>query len=197
MRLFDISVSSSYDWGLTVGEEARKTWKQKLLSGFWDKYCSGKGLDIGYAGYIPDVTPILPSALGIDLNTPGYNGRTLPFTDNSQDYVYSSHFLEHVADYKNMIQEMFRVTKKGGNIIIVIPHKYLYERKETLPSKWNEDHKRFYTPASLLKEIEESLTPNTYRVRHMCDNDKDHIYGVPVEIHASGCYELEIVLEKL
>lgn len=185
-----------------VGEESRKTWLQKAncARGFFYKYMGGrnaKGLDIGYAGYLENVTPILPTAIGVDLNTPGYDGRTLPFLDNSQDYVYSSHCLEHISDRKQSIREWYRVTKVNSYIIIIVPLQWLYERKESLPSHWNADHKIFFTSSSILKEIEEALPINSFRIRHLRENDEDHIYNIPVEIHASGSYDVEIVLEKI
>ncbi len=192
-----ISPCTSDEYAKNVGEESRKTWINKFETGFFKKYMSGKGLDIGGTGYLENVHAILPSAIIVGLDYPGYNGRTLPFADNSQDYVYSSHMLEHVSDYKNMIQEQFRVTKPNGHIVIVVPHKFLYEKKEELPSIWNQDHKRFYTPASLLKEIEDSLQPNTYRIRHLQDNDLHHDYQQSAEEHSKGQYECEVVIQKL
>ncbi len=60
--------------------EARKTIAAKERSGFVAKYLSGANiLDIGYRGYLEDVVPIVPQAIGVDLNYPGYDGRTLPF----------------------------------------------------------------------------------------------------------------------
>lgn len=185
------------EWSKNVGEESRKSWMEKYNSGFWETYCRWWGLDIGGSGYLQDVHPIIPTAKIIDLDYPGYDGKTLPFADKSQDFIYSSHMLEHVSDYKNMIQEMFRVTRKNGYIIVVVPHKYLYEKKEELPSRFNADHKRLYTPASLLKEVEDSLTTNTYRVRHLQDNDQGHDYTDPPETHGRWQYEIELVLEKL
>lgn len=184
-------------WGNDVGQESRKTWLQKTLNGFFDKFMSGNGLDIGFAGYIDGVNPILPTAIGVDTNYPGYDGRTLPFNDNSQDYVYNSHCLEHILDYKKAIQEWHRVTKTGGFIIIVVPHRDLYEKRLTLPSIFNGDHKRFYTSASLLKEVEDSLPINSYKIRHLRENDEGHVYSDPPEIHSRGLYEIELVLQKL
>src|ERR1035437_5555824 len=192
-----MSTYYDYTWGLNVGEESRKSWEDKWMHGFFRIYMYGIGLDIGGTGYLENVHAILPDAQIVDLNYPGYDGKTLPFEDGSQDYVYSSHCLEHVSNRKDMIQNWYRVTKKGGYIIIVVPHMDLYERKDSLPSKWNEDHKVFFRPSNLIKEIEDSLPINSYRIRHLLENDTDHIYGVPVEIHASGNYEIEIVLEKL
>ena len=183
-------------WGNYVGEESSKTWYEKYHNGFFDKFMSGKGLDIGYKGYLErKVEPILPSAKGLTLED--YDGTNLPFPDNSQDFIYSSHVLEHISNRSEVIRDWFRVIKKGGFIVCVVPHKWLYERKENLPSHWNEDHKIFYEASNLCKEFEQAVPPNTFRIRHLLENDKNHIYNVPVEIHASGCYELEIVLEKL
>lgn len=158
---------------------------------------SGVGLDIGYSGYLSNVVPILESAIGVDTNYPGYNGLVLPFGNESQDYVYSSHCLEHISDYKAIIQDWHRVTKINGHIIIIVPHMYLYEKKADLPSKWNGDHKRFYTPGSLLIEVENSLEPNTYRVRLLEDGDKNFNYTIGPSKHSDGQYEITLILQKI
>lgn len=180
-----------------VGEESSKSYQQKHDNGFFKKYMSGKGLDIGYAGYVEGTQPILDTAVGVDLNFPGYDGKTLPFPDASQDFVYSSHVLEHIEDYKNAIREWYRVTKVGGFIITVVPHRDLYEKKMSPPSRFNEGHLRFYTPASLLKEFEDSLPINTFRVRHLQDNDERHNYNDPPEVHGRWLYEIELVIQKI
>jgi tetratricopeptide (TPR) repeat protein len=79
----------------------------------------------------------------------------------------------------------------------VVPHQFLYEKRRSLPSSWNADHKRFYTPASLLGEFEASLRPNTYRVRHLRDSDENYTYGVGPEAHSGGGYEIELVVQKI
>lgn len=181
-----------------VGPESRKTYEEKLKNGFFDRFMSGKGLEIGFKGYENDETvPILESATGIDLDFPGYDGKTLPFADNSQDYIYNSHVLEHITDYRETIQEWFRVIKKGGFIVTVVPHQHLYEKKVFLPSQWNGDHKRFYRPSDLIKEFEISLPINSFRVRHMKDNDFGHDYLQPDNEHSKGQYEIELVIEKI
>lgn len=178
-----------------VGTESQKSWNRKAE--FFLHYMSGNGLDIGFAGYTPDIVPILPAALGVDVNYPGYDGRTLPFADNSQDYVYSSHCLEHIDNYLNAIRDWYRVVKVGGHIVTVVPHKFLYEKKEELPSQWNQDHKRFYTPASLLQEFEQALKPNSYRVRFLEDGDVGYNYSIPADKHSGGEYEITLVIEKI
>lgn len=176
--------------------ESEKTYKEKLESGFFDKYMVGQGLDIGFKGY-EDSKPILETATGIDKDYPAYDGINLPFDNESQHYVYNSHTLEHIYNYKDAIKEWFRVLKKNGFIITIVPHRDLYEKKLFLPSRFNPDHKRFYTPASLLKEFEESLPINGFRIRHMQDNDQGHDYTQPSTEHSLWLYEIELVIEKI
>ncbi len=181
-----------------VGEEARKTYGLRLANGFIDTYLSGPSiLDIGYKGYIEDVVPIVPQATGVELDYPGYDGRTLPFPELSQDAVFASHCLEHIPDFRNALQDWFRVLRAGGFLVIMVPHQFLYEKRVSMPSQYNADHQRFYTPASLMADVEASLAPNTYRLRHLADNDLGFDYAIPPELHSGGCYELELVVEKI
>lgn len=181
-----------------VGPEASKTYFKKLNDGFFDKYCSGIGLDIGPTGKgTVDVVSILPTAIALDLDYPGYNGTDLPFPNASQDYIFSSHCLEHITDYKTTLKEWMRALKVGGHLVISVPHRDLYEKKLTLPSRFNDDHKRFYTASSLCKEIEESLPINSFRIRHLLENDEGHWYEDDEFTHGRHCYEIEIVVEKL
>jgi SAM-dependent methyltransferase len=181
-----------------VGTEARKTYAAKLADGFVGKYLSGEAiLDIGYKGYEKDIVPIVPQAIGIDVDYPEYDGRSLPFPDESQDAVFSSHCLEHVDDASATITEWFRVLKTDGFLVICVPHQHLYERKSNPPSRWNRDHRRFYTPATLLIDIEDALEPNTYRLRHLADNDADYDYSIPPDQHPAGCYEIELVIQRI
>jgi hypothetical protein len=79
-----------------VGTESSKTYALKIANRFVAKYLSGDAvLEIGHKGVASDaVVTIVPQAIGIDLDYPGYDGETLPFPDESHDAVYSSHCLE-------------------------------------------------------------------------------------------------------
>lgn len=179
-----------------VGAESSKTFQHKMDNGFFTCFMSGIGIDVGFAGY-NGASPILPTAVGIELGFPNYDGIHLPFPDNSQDYVYSSHTLEHVSDYQAVIKDWLRVVKPGGFIICVVPHRDLYEKKSELPSNWNGDHKRFYRSSSLLAEFEESLSINSFRVRHLRENDEGHDYSDGPLVHGKWLYEIELVIQKL
>ena len=178
--------------------ETRKSYKRRVESGFINKYLRGKVIDIGYKGYEEkNIVPVVENAIGFDLDWPGYDGKNMPFEDESFDCVYASHVLEHIEDYSYALREWFRILKTGGYMIIAVPHKYLYEKRDKLPSRWNADHKRFYTPSSLLYEIETSLIPNTYRIRHLIDDDEGYNYEIGPDKHCGGCCQIELVIQKL
>ncbi len=180
-----------------IGREASKSYAAKVYSGFFRTYLGGsKILDIGYRGGFGEAEPIVPQALGIDLGYPGYDGIHLPFADNSQDAIYSSHCLEHMQSLPEVIQEWYRVLKVGGYIVTVVPHQFLYERKKALPST-HPNHLHFFTPAKLLATFEGALVPNSYRVRHLTDNDLFYDYALTPSTHPVGCYEIELVIEKI
>lgn len=47
----------------------------------------------------------------------------LPFKNNSLDCVIAAEIIEHVINPKNFINELFRVIKEGGRLIISTPYK--------------------------------------------------------------------------
>ena len=62
------------------------------------------------------------------------NGDDLPFKDNTLDYVFTSHVMEHFFDPIKAIEEHLRVTKTGGYAFMIIPHKertYDHDREIT------------------------------------------------------------------
>ena len=50
-------------------------------------------------------------------------GDDLPFKDNTVDFVFTSHVIEHFYDPIKALKEWYRVIKKGGYIFIIAPHK--------------------------------------------------------------------------
>ena len=181
-----------------LGPETAKGDERRRREGFYDRYLSGDNvLDIGYRGGTPDACPVTPKAIGVELDYPGYDGMRLPFPDNSQDAVFASHCLEHIRDYRAVLRDWFRVVCIGGFVVIAVPNKYLYERRAGLPSRFNGDHRRFYSPASLLAEVEQALPEGQFRVRSLRDVDDLFDYGIPPSEHSAGSYEIELVIEKI
>lgn len=186
------------DAGRQVGYESRKSYAEKIASGFFAKYLSGPAiLEMGYKGYESGNVPIVPQAIGLDLGYPGYDGEHFPFADDSFDGIYSSHCFEHVGPWKEVLRDWYRILKPGGFLVIVVPHQFLFERKLRMPSPINPDHKRFYTSGSLLAEIEEAFQANTFRVRHLHENDKGFDYDLLPYQGTDGAYEIELVVEKI
>ena len=180
--------------------EAGRCYIDRLRSGFLAKYCGGPlVLDVGYSGYDnPEKKPALPNAIGVDLDYPGYDGIRLPFEDGSVDTVFSSHCLEHILADHAAIRDWFRVLHIGGFIVCMVPSQALYEKKRFLPSNYNADHKRMYTPSrTLAQSFETALAINSYRIRHLAENDKGFNYALGPEVHSDGAYEIEIVIEKI
>ena len=46
----------------------------------------------------------------------------LPFDDNTCDEIILSHILEHLPDYPSLMEDIYRICKKGAIIKISVPH---------------------------------------------------------------------------
>jgi ubiquinone/menaquinone biosynthesis C-methylase UbiE len=63
-------------------------------------------------------------AVGRDARIIEYDGRTLPFPDDSFDTVYSSNVLEHVTDQPTMQREIARVLRPDGVCLHLLPSQH-------------------------------------------------------------------------
>ncbi len=93
----------------------------------------GKVLDFGcgqkpYKSLFTSTTEYI----GVDIENEGHNhekeeidvyydGKVLPFENNSFDHVFSSEVLEHVFNYAEILPEIHRVLKTGGYFLITVP----------------------------------------------------------------------------
>lgn len=50
-----------------------------------------------------------------------YDGRKIPFADETFDSIFCSEVLEHVPNVHEIILEWYRVLRKGGKILVTIP----------------------------------------------------------------------------
>jgi ubiquinone/menaquinone biosynthesis C-methylase UbiE len=62
----------------------------------------------------------------------------IPFSDSTIDVIHAYHFLEHVKNPINLLNEISRVLKPGGHANIVVPHAMSELAIEDL------DHKSFF-----------------------------------------------------
>lgn len=179
-----------------VSAETSKAHARRIREGFFEKYCTGKGLDIGFGGDL-----ILPDAKGWDFEH-GDAQFLKGVDDNSFDYVYSSHTLEHVDNAEITLQNWWRVLKPGGYLILYIPHRDLYEKKKQLPSVFNPTHQRFFL-------INENDPPDTvgiipllkstlkdYELIYAKECSEGHTVKDPL-LHSDGEYSIEVVIKKV
>ena len=117
--------------------ETSKMYEIRKTRGDFDKYLNGNGIDIGGG---PDCLKVENGTVRLwDLDDG--DGRYLNGVENeSLDFVYSSHCLEHMTDVKDALKNWCSKIKKGGHLYVIIPDFMLYE-KGYWPSRFNGDHK--------------------------------------------------------
>lgn len=176
--------------------ESSKARQRREREGFFSAFCNGKGLDVGYGGDLLTAT-----CVGWDIEH-GDAQLLKGIKDSSFDFVYSSHTLEHMVDPIEALSNWWRVVKPSGYLILFIPHRDLYEKRNSLPSKWNPDHKHFFLldreelpdTKDIGKLIAQSL--DSYEVVYAKGCSEGHTVTDP-EIHSDGEYSIEVVVKKL
>ena len=124
--------------------------------------------------------------------------------DEEFDYVYSSHCLEHVDDVRCALKNWFRVVKKGGFLLLYIPHRDLYEKKDRLPSRFNPHHKHMFLigkaePPDTLdieEEIRSSLPGGGYSIEYV-KTCSDGYVSYSDTTPSAGEYSIECVIRKI
>lgn len=176
--------------------ETTKAHSRRVREGFFEKYCKGKGLDIGFGSDL-----ITKNAKGYDFEH-GDAQLLKGVKNNSFDFVYSSHTIEHLPDPYLGVKNWFRVVKPGGYLIIYLPHRDLYEKKKTLPSRFNPNHYHFF----LVDRDEEPDTIGVVPLIEKTLNDFDIVYAkecseghtiTDPEIHSDGEFSIEVVVKKI
>jgi len=176
--------------------ETAKAKTRRFNEKFFSKYCNGSGLDIGYGGDI-----LINGCRGFDFEH-GDAQYLKGLKAESFDYVYSGHTLEHMTDESLALKNWWRVVKPGGYLILYIPHRDLYEKRKSLPSQWNPDHKHLF----LLDKDEEPDTVGVvpliaksligYEIEYAKVCDEGYVSHGP-NSHSDGEYSIEVVLKKM
>jgi SAM-dependent methyltransferase len=129
-------------------KECSKSIARRLAdSNFTRRYFVGEGIDIGgrpdplslYAEFFV----LMKYVLTWDWEDGDAQFMT-GVSDNSVDFVHSSHCLEHLIDPYEGFQNWFRILRPGGHLIITVPDEDLYEQG-LFPSTFNRDHKWTFT----------------------------------------------------
>lgn len=124
----------------------------------WDivEYTAGRGLDLGCGLF-----KTFPHFIGVD-NGHHWGNQGVDvmvdtcedlsiFADNSMDFVFSSHLLEHITDYEAALKEWWRVIKHGGYLILYLPHKEYYPNIGQPGA--NPDHKTDFMPIDIIQAM--------------------------------------------
>lgn len=134
-----------------------------------------KVLDIGcgngyvlaqYARFGADVTGVDLTSTAIELSRKRFeiaglqgsfveiDGQSLPFPDEYFDIVCSMGVLHHISNPKPMVNEMFRVMKPGGRLIVMLYHRHSWKNLVLLRLR------RLFDPKFRGKSHQEALNMN-------------------------------------
>lgn len=146
-----------------------------------------------------DAERLLPQAISIEVNAadPDEPKRELAMLEDGNPCIVLRNVLQYLPDYRRFVSVAFSKLAVSGYLIIIVPHQFLLERKLVLPSRIDKTHRKFYTPATLLAEVEEAIDPLQYRVRLLLDNDHDYDYSIDLERKPSGQAEIVLCLQRI
>lgn len=101
-------------------------------------YCNGVGYDIGCM----KKEWAFPNAIPIDKSFDDeYDALNLPLRERV-DYIFSSHCLEHISNWVEVLEYWYENLKEGGVLFLYLPH---YDQEYWRP--WNNrKHVNIFTP---------------------------------------------------
>lgn len=146
-----------------------------------------KGIELGAAAHNPfgvdciNVAPALPSEAFFDQNQLKMCGEIapvdlrghaadIPVPDDSQDFVVSSHVLEHAPDLLRAFLEMDRVVRPGGYVVVIFPQ----------PDALAGDERPLSTMADLCRAYNEKWTFETAPEGFAHRNQGGHYWKMPL-----------------
>ena len=178
--------------------ETSKAYSRRLKSGWFDNYLQLPGIDIG--GH---EDPLQQGFFVWDLLR-GHGDATLMTGVPNEQYqtVYASHILEHIKNYELALRSWYRICKPNGLIIICVPHRDLYEKKENPPSRYNEEHCWFWVKEEHLNDnvlglkqaVQESLEGLSYS--EVLLEIRDEGFEQNGLNHSKGEYSIEMIIRK-
>jgi SAM-dependent methyltransferase len=178
-----------------------ETWKardRRERTGWFAKYAppEAPGLDIG-----PDKDPLNATFRRWLYEVDGDATFLRGVPDRTFQTVYASHVLEHINDVHTALTNWWRVLRPGGHLIVLVPHRDRYEKRTSLPSRWNPDHKWYWLP-------DRDEAPCTLNFRRVLDSAIPDALVVSFGVldegfedrgpdrHSFGEYSIEAVLKK-
>jgi SAM-dependent methyltransferase len=178
---------------------------------FATRYFRGDGIDIG-GGIDPldlgrEFFPLIRHLFNYDQEH-GDAQLLANVADDTFDFLYSSHCLEHLRDPVEALRNWLRVVKPGGHLVIDVPEEDLYEQGNW-PSRFNGDHKLTFTlskrnswsPVSvnvleLVSAVNDQAAPLSVAVMDHCYRYQLHGRGFDQTRTPMAESAIEIVLRK-
>lgn len=128
-------------------ETSKSVFRRLFDSRFVHTYFVGDGIDIGagsdsLAQYV-EKFPLITDVRSWDAPD-GDAVYMASITDNSFDFVHSSHCLEHLSNPYIAFENWLRICRPGGHLIITVPDEDLYEQGRS-PSIFTNEHVTTWT----------------------------------------------------
>ncbi|MDB5975145.1 MAG: hypothetical protein JWR07_1905 [Nevskia sp.] len=124
-------------------------------------FLRGRGLDLGSGMF-----KILPHVISVDNGHHEAFGHNINpdvkietaekldvFGSQSMDFIFSSHLLEHIENYKAALHEWWRLIKQGGYLVLYLPHADFYPHVGSEGA--NPDHKHDFLPADIIAAMQD------------------------------------------
>jgi hypothetical protein len=142
---------------------------------------------------------LLPFAATIEVNSGDAKSalRSVEKLSQGLGAIFVHNVLQYVVETRQLLGACFAKLSVGGVLAVTTPHQFLYERKLRLPSRRDFRHRRFFTPNTLMAEIEEALDLCAYRVRYLGDCDQGYDYGAAIADAPDGGQDIVVVIEKI
>lgn len=115
-------------------------------------FCKGTGVDIG----CNRLEWMFPGALPVDPAINEYDALNFPY--DNLDYIFSSHCLEHLYDWVDVLDYWTSKLKSGGTLFLYLPD---YSQEYWKP--WNNrKHKNIFTPQIISDYMNENGYTNVF-----------------------------------
>lgn len=190
--------SSGTDVGLASASGGARESLLAIIPGLAEAVRGQNVIDVALAGLTPDDDALGPTlVVPYSVAAPGSDQDGLSQLPGEQSYILVRDTLQRVKDYRRLLQTAFAKLGIDGWLVLTVPHQFLRERKFRRPSRYGESVERFYTPASLLLEVQEALDPVTYRIRLLKDDDSGYDYDTPIDRLPVGHKRIVVALQKI
>jgi SAM-dependent methyltransferase len=121
--------------------ETSKSYGLRKKLGHFENYLRGRGIDIGAGNDLLKVEYGVVDPFDMQHGDANYIDS---IQDDTYDFSYSSHCLEHMFSVRTSLFNWTRVLKPGGFLYTVVPDYELYE-KCMWPPRFNLDHKQTFS----------------------------------------------------